>query len=159
MACSSASCCTCSPCGGGVIKKDAKKIQRLMNNCSRTVLGKGKKARTRTLMTGCKWLYFTELVDFHSLVQLFKIINIGTPTNLRKSFTILQNKRIDVTPARLSISSRSFVWRVTRAWNDLPDYLLQIDKISAFKLQLKRHIIENRTDVVPRRPPSVGLMK
>ena len=84
------------PMWGGLTYRDSKKIQVLLNKCARMVLGKKRKTRTRELMTSCGWLYYKELVDYHSLVQLFKIINLGTPKNLKDSFKILDNKRIDI---------------------------------------------------------------
>ena len=71
------------PMWGGLTNRDAKKVQILLNKCARMVLGVGRRIRTRALMIGCRWLYFRELVDYHSMVQMFKLVNIGTPTNLR----------------------------------------------------------------------------
>ena len=117
------------------------------------VLGAGRKIRTRTLMEKCGWLYFRELIDYHSLLQMYKVINIGKPSNLRQQLNILPNKRIEIFPARLKISRRSYKWRTISVWNELPDYLLNLDKISMFKKGLRRHLIEGRTVVVQRRPP------
>ena len=141
------------PMWGGLPAREAKKLQILINKCARMVLGANRKIRTRALMERCGWLYFRELVDYHSLIQMFKIINIGKPANLRKKFTILQDKRIETIPARLKISRSSFKWRTSRLWNDLPDNLLNLDKLSAFKKQLKKHIIEVRAPVILRRAP------
>ena len=92
-------------------------------------------------------------MNYHSLIQMFKIINIGKPVNLSKKFTTLQDKRIVIIPARLKISRSSFKWRTALTWNALPDYLLNLDKLSAFKKQLKKHIINERELVLPRRQP------
>ena len=143
------------PMWGGLSKRDAKKIQILLNKCARMVLGASRKIRTRALMERCGWLYFCELVRFHSLVQMYKIVNIGTPVNLRNKLTISPDKRIIFTPGRLKISRDSFKWRTAQAWNDLPDFLLELDKTTTFKKALKRFIIESRPDVVPRRPPDL----
>ena len=114
-----------------------------------------RKTRTRTLMEGCKWLYFEELVKFHSLVQMYKIINFEKPTHLWKKLTIEQDKRIKIQPGRLRISRDSFRWRTSREWNELPDDLLEVNKLSVFKKTLKRYIIDMRPDVVQRRPPDL----
>ena len=141
------------PMWGGLQKRDAKKIQILLNKCARMVLGASRKTRTRSLMERCGWLYFSELVNFHSLVLMYKIINIGTPENLRNNLTLSPDKRIVFSPGCLKISRDAFKLRTSQAWNELPDYLLELDKISTFKKGLKRLIIERRLDVVPRRPP------
>ena len=64
------------PMWGGLPLRDIKKIQTLMNKCARVVLKKSRRTRTRNLMTDCGWLYFRELVTYHSLVQLFKIVKL-----------------------------------------------------------------------------------
>ena len=104
-------------------------------------------------MIGCSWLYFRELVDYHSIVQMFKLVNIGTPINLRNRIEILPDKKISIPPARLRISSKSFRWRTTQVWNDLPDHILLITKLSVFKKTLKKHIIDGRAEIALRRPP------
>ena len=141
------------PMWGGISKSDSKKIQSLLNKCARMVLGSSRRVRTRTLMENCGWLYFRELVNYHSIVQMFKIVNIGTPVNLRNKINIRPDKRIDFTPGRLKISRDSFKWRTSTAWNELSDFLLEIDKLSTFKKALRKYIVENRAEGVPRCPP------
>ena len=109
------------------------------------VLGASRKTRTRTLMERCGWFYFSELVRFHSLILMYKIVNIGTPENLRNKLTLSPDKRIVFSPGRLKISRDAFKLRTSQAWNELPDYLLELDKISTFKKGLKRFIIESQT--------------
>ena len=96
---------------GGLPQKDTKKIQTIMNKCARMVLGRNRRTRTWTLMTGCGWLYFKELVSYHSAVQMFKIINFDTPVNLRNKLTVTQDRRVLITPGRVKISRDSFRWR------------------------------------------------
>ena len=141
------------PMWGRLPLRDAKKLQTLMNKCARVVLNKNRRTRTRTLMIGCNWLYFTELVNFHSLVQLYKIVKFETPTNLRSLFTVTQEGRIVHNPARLAISRNSWKWRVTQSWNTLPDYVLMSSKLSSFKKLLRKHLIDGRANIVDRRPP------
>ena len=143
------------PMWGGLSKSDSKKLQSLLNKCARMVLGSSRRVRTRTLMENCRWLYFRELVDYHSMVQMHKIVNIGRPVNLVNKINIRPDKRIDVAIGRLKISRDSFRWRSAKAWNDLPDFLLDIGKLSTFKKALRTHIIECRAEVVPRRPPEL----
>ena len=139
------------PMWGGLPARDAKKIQIIINKCACMVLGANRRIRTRSLMEKCGWLYFRELVDYHSLIQMFKLVNVGKPTNLRRQLIIRQNNTIEIFPARLKISRSSFKWRTSTLWNDLPDYLRNMDKISTFKKSLKSFIIEGRADVIPRR--------
>ena len=83
------------PMWGGLPAKEAKRVQILMNKCARVVLKKGRRTRTRTLMTECHWLYFRELVYFHSLVQTFKILKSNKPVNLRRKFDVTNEGKIN----------------------------------------------------------------
>ena len=140
---------------GGLPKKDAKMIQVIMNKCARMILGKSRHTRTRTLMTNCGWLYFQELVLFHLVVQLYKIVHLGTPVNLRRMLTVENDLKLTTTPGRLKIVRDSFRWRTICAWNELPSHLLHTPKLTLFKKHLKQYIIDNRADVTVRRPPDV----
>ena len=138
------------PMWGGLPSKDILKLQRLLNKCARMVLDKGRRTRTRELMTGCNWLYIKELIKFHSAVQVYKIINFEKPRNLRNKFTLDADNRISAPVGRLKMVRQSFRWRVTETWNSLPDTLINTPKLSIFKKTLKKHLIESRTEIVPR---------
>ena len=139
------------PMWGGLPLKDLKKLQTLMNRCTRTVLSKSRRTRTRALMVGCGWLYMSELVKFHTAVQMSKIIFMKKPENLLKKFTISNDYRVSIPKGRLKISRDSFCWRATQTWNELPDDVITADKLSSFKRRLRRHLIELRADIAPRR--------
>ena len=141
------------PMWGGLTLKDSKKFQSLMNKCARMVLGSSRKTRTRTLMVGCGWLYFKELVSYHSAVQLFKIVNCGTPASLRNKLSIAPDKRIHISPGRLKIARNSFRWRTVSFFNELPNYIIDSVKLSSFKKLLRKHIIDGQADIAARRPP------
>ena len=126
------------PMWGGLTNKDSKTLQILINKCARMVLGVSRRVRTRALMEGCGWLYFRELVQYHSLVQMYKIINLGVPVNLRNKLNILPNKTIEFPPARLKISRRSFRWRTSQDWNDLSDTLRFSGKLSMFQKRAQK---------------------
>ena len=137
---------------GGLTSKDILKLQRLLNKCARMILDKGRRTRTRELMTGCGWLYIKELIKFHSAVQVYKIINFKKPRNLRNKFTLDADKRISTSVGRLKMVRQSFRWRAIVTWNNLPDSLINAPKLSMFKKMLKKHLIECRTAIVPRPP-------
>ena len=141
------------PMWGGLPQRDMKTLQTIMNKCARMILGLPRKTRTRTLMIGCHWLYFRELVVFHSLVQMFKIVNLGTPVNLRRTLTIDNDKKISTSNGRLRIVKNSFRWRTVCNWNSLPAHLILSVNLSSFKRNLRTFLIESRAEVVPRKPP------
>ena len=141
------------PMWGGLTEKNARKLQVIMNKCARMVLGANRRTRTRDLMIRCGWLYYKELVKFHSLVMMHKTVNIGSPHNLRSKLDIQPDKTIVSNPACLKITARSYRWRATQDWNDLPSHIRTLDKLSLFKSTLRKHILVSRPPVTPRRPP------
>ena len=139
------------PMWGGLTVRDTNKIQRLINRCARIVLNKGRRTRTRALMEGCGWLYMTELVEYHTAIQTYKIIFLKKPTNLRNMFSIDQTNRIQQVEGRLQTARTSFRWRAAKTWNSLPDFVIDAEKLSIFKKRLKRHLTDARLPVAPRR--------
>ena len=119
------------------------------------VLGYSRKTRTRKLMEDCKWLYFRELVLYHSLIQLFKIVLFNKPKELSLKLTVNVDRTILVTRPRLKCVKRSFRWWSVEKWNDLPDSIRQVDKLSTFKKSLRKHIIDGRAAIIPRKPPEL----
>ena len=104
-----------------------------MNKCARMVLGSNRRTRTRTLMVGCNWLYFNELVIYHSAIQMYKIVKFNTPVNLRNKLTVTPDGKVSTIPGRLKISRKSFRWRTVDIWNELPDYIIETTKLSSFQ--------------------------
>ena len=141
------------PMWGGLPLRDTKSIQIIMNKCARMILGVSRKTRTRTLMIDCKWLYFKELVHFHSLIQMYKIVYMGTPANIRRTITVDNEMKISTSEGRLKITKNSFRWRTVRAWNLLPSHLTNSRNLSSFKRNLRKQIIDTRPVVIPRKPP------
>ena len=138
---------------GGLPVRDSKGIQTLMNKCARVILNKKRKTRTRTLMTEFGWLYFKELVTFHSIVLLFKTVKSGKPVNLFTRLVVNPDGTLFLPPGRLKIVRDSYMWRTVREWNTLPSYLISMTKLSVFKKNLKKFIIEGRPEIIARKPP------
>ena len=139
------------PMWGGLPLREMKKLQTLMNRCARTVLNKNRRTRTRVLMEGCGWLYLSELIKFHSSVQMFKIVFMNKPESLRRKLIIDNENRVTTTPGRLKIARDSFRLRATQTWNELPDVVIAADKLSKFKKLLRKHLTDLRPAVTPRR--------
>ena len=92
--------------GGGVTLKDSKTIQALLNNCARSITNLPRKTRTRTLMVECKWLYFTELVKFHSVLAMWKILKLGIPYYLSKNITLNPDNTATTTIPRIMTTKK-----------------------------------------------------
>ena len=125
------------PMWGGLPAKDARQIQTIMNKCARMILGRSRRTRSRILMTNCKWLYFVELVKFHSLLAMWKLHHLNTPYHLRSKFSTDQDHNMNTTGGRIKTSRKSFRWRTSTDWNNLPSTLREEDKLRTFKNQSK----------------------
>ena len=146
------------PMWGSLPMKDSKEIQCIINKCARMVLNRNRRTRTRSLMEGCGWLYFSELVRYHSLVTSFKIINFKSPAKLRGKFDLShfeQDHMVSTTHRRIKISRYLYRWRVGHDWNSLPPHVREEDSIRIFKKTLRAHILDGRADITIRRPPDL----
>ena len=141
------------PMWGGLNRREAKRIQVLLNKCARMVLGKSRRTRTRTLMVACKWLYFLELVKYHSLLIMWKLVHLNVPSHLRSKIVVTQDNLIESTEGRIQTSRMSFRWRTIEDWNDLNTDLRLEDSLRLFKLNLKKYIIDARPPDRPRLRP------
>ena len=96
---------------GGLSKSDCRKFQTLLNKCARMITGRPRKTRTCVLMTDCNWLYFVELVEFHSVLTMWKILRKNIPYHLSRSIS-LDDRNMAVLPAgRIQLVRSSFLWR------------------------------------------------
>ena len=144
------------PLWGGSTNNHLRKVQSVLNWGARFVSKLPKRTRYMTLMEHCNWLNVWELIRFHSMIQLWKTLKWKVPVALHKEYTIEEDWKIKVTGPRLQMTARCFKWRTVIEWNTLPESLRNIDRISAFKKQLRQRIIEERkknTDDIDDNPP------
>ena len=67
------------PIYGGIHDIHAQKIQTLMNNEVRFICSKGRRTLMQELMVDCNWMSFRELVRYHLMLLLWKIIRLKKP--------------------------------------------------------------------------------
>ena len=132
------------PIYGGLQEIHARKIQTIMNNAARFISGAGRRTQTRKLMTKCNWLSFRELVKYHSLVQLWKLVKLRKPEILASKFQLSDDNFIRNQNPRLQIVGRNFRWRSIQDWNQLSQEVRDSTKLSIFKSGLKKWILDAR---------------
>ena len=135
---------------GGLTVRQERKFQILMNSCARKVTGMSRKTRTRTLMTQCRWLYFKELVNYHSCILLWRLVRQGVLRVLAEKFILDEDSRVMELTGRILTSRRSFRWRVSDVFNKLPQEIREICSLNPFKKKLKEFLISQREDIAPR---------
>ena len=129
---------------GAAHKNSIRKVQVLMNQAARFITGADRRTRTSKLMESCNWLSAKELIDYHSLVSMWRVVSLGIPAQIREHLAITEDRLISTRPARLKIVRRSFKHRTIPIWNKLPEDIRSINSISIFKKRTKRWIVECR---------------
>ena len=128
--------------GGGLDLGGSKSIQTLINKCSQIVTGRPKRTRTCQLMVECNWLYFSEMVVYHSLLMLWKLVRWNSPYHLMREF-MLTDENFVTTPGCILLTRRSFRCHSVSEWNSLSVELRAMDSFPQFKRSLRRELIEN----------------
>ena len=108
------------------------------------------------LLNQCGWLSIQQLVQYHSLVLMFKVradkkpqyiyTRIGDYTTSRSRQEANRvNSRLlkDFRGLKSETARKTFIPRTVAHWNSLPIELRMIDDISSFKIQLKTWIQNN----------------
>ena len=73
---------------GGAHKTMIEQLQIIQNNTARFVTGRGKREKKWPLLKECKWLDIEELIIFHSMNNMWKIIWKQAPLNIHRSINI-----------------------------------------------------------------------
>ena len=132
------------PVWGGTHPTHMKKLQRIQNNTARYVLNKGKKWKTLKLMREVNWLSVMEMMQYHSLILLWKLKNHNKPKQIANKFSWENNGNLNIVEPRLQTTNTHYRWRTSRMWNELSPELKNANKISRFKTELKSWIKNRR---------------
>ena len=95
-------------------------------------------------MRKCNWFTIKELVTFHSLLALWKVLKLDKPEQLHEKFTIHEDFLISTSPARLMTTATGWRWRTVPEWNSLSQELRNCNKLNIFKNGLKKHLLSLR---------------
>ena len=133
------------PVWGGAPITYIRKLQRIVNNSARYILNGARRWKTDRLMAEVNWLRVDEMMEFHSLLTLWKILRKQTPKYLAQKFIIGDDWRISTSSPRLQITASAFRWRSREMWNRLPDDIRLLDNISGFKKHLRTWIVGRRS--------------
>ena len=106
------------------------------------------------LLKQWEWLSVRQLVFFHSVVQIYKTVKTTYPKyiNSKLCMEFPYNTRLaqsdsvrmgDAFKSKLDLTEKSFMNRATVSFNQLPQDLRKKKEIGAFKVELKKWILEN----------------
>ena len=127
-------------------------LQVLQNRAARLVTKLGWFTPTKVLLTQCGWLSVRQLVEYHSLLLVYKIRSEGKPVYLKQKLCnqFSYNTRLSRTngiklagPIKSELHKQSFIPRASNSWNKLPGSLRVTSKTNVFKGKLKSWVKEN----------------
>ena len=137
----------CLPLFGGCNKNDVRDLQVLQNKAARIVCHAPPLASRRGMFDHLDWLSVRQMINYHTLIAIYRIRSSGEPEYSAKMFNNVNRKgSIIVQNTRLSLFQSSFRIRVASQWNCLPQNVREAKKISQFKNGLRQWIKKN----VPR---------
>ena len=127
-------------------------LQKLQNRAARMVTKKNIFTPVRVLLTQCGWLSVHQLVFYHNVLQIYKTKTTKRPGYLHEKFskefgarTRLSNRnqiRIDKI-IKTELGLNNFTYLAAKQWNELPQEIRQITKLTTFKKSVKIWIGKN----------------
>ena len=106
------------------------KAQTVQNQAARLVTNLPRTTSKKVLMNACGWLDVRQLTDYHSLVQMWKIIRWKIPGYFSEKVHVEDEGRLSTEAPRLQLTAGGFRWKTVSRWNNLPTYLREENSIS-----------------------------
>ena len=137
---------------GGFNLDLSKSLQILQNRAARIVTKLDWKTSTAVILSQCGWLSVNQLVVYHSVVMVFKVLQNKQPKPLHSMFPLdysyntsqARSKSIKQTGhPSLDLWQDSFRWRAARSYNQLPASMKNLQSVEAFKLEAKKWVRGN----------------
>ena len=140
-------------------KEDNRKLQVIQNHLCRMLLNTQsnyyrQNQSTKELLDQCGELSIHQMGAQQTLVMIQKILCTGKPDYLSKRIKVRESRVQGVSTllapvdASLGVTRSSFIYRGVKLYNQLPEKIRKLRKLSLFKAQLKTWIQEN-IDVKP----------
>ena len=130
-----------------------KSLQILQNKAARIVTKLDWKSPTKVLLLQCGWLSVYQLVIYHSVVMVYKVIQTQQPRPLYSMFPTEYIYSNTSQARSKSIKQRghptldlwedSFRWRAARSFNQLPTSIRCAESLTEFKIAAKSWVRTN----------------
>ena len=134
---------------GGAVKNQLSRIQKVINFGARIAMGVKRRESISPALTSLGWIRIEQLVRERDLIKTYKIINNElSPTAIRgmfvpRSAVSLRTTRstaagaLELQKCKLSSTQRSFRYRASASWNELPPAITELPTLSAFRKSLR----------------------
>ena len=140
------------PLWGGCSKYLIKALQVIQNRAARTVTRLWWDTPTKLLLGQCGWLSVHQLAVYHSVLLVYKVVQTKSPQYLASMFDTpyqFPTRQADSGMIRhlgapgSELIRKSFRWRASEEYNQLPADVRNTNKLVDFKKGAKRWIMEN----------------
>ena len=126
-----------------------KALQVIQNKAARSVTKVSWFTPTRQLLLQCGWMSIRQLVLYHTVLTMRKILKSGKPLYLQNKlssqfpYPTRQATGGHVRQTLDSVAEGSFISRGTKAYNCIPDDIRSTQNLPTFKKKLKNWILAN----------------
>ena len=136
--------CYCLPLFGGCDVGELQDLQILQNKAAQLVTLSPPRAVRHPMYDRLDWLTVNQLVHYHTILAVFRIRQSGEPEYLAQSLCNDNiNGHIIIKTTRLTLLQKSFKFRGSCIWNNLPQSVRNIQRIGQFKRVVKSWIKQN----------------
>ena len=136
--------CYWLPLFGGCDVGELQDLQILQNKAAQLVTLSPPRAVRHPMYDRLGWLTVNQLVHYHTILAVFRIRQSGEPEYLAQSLCNDNiNGHIIIKTTRLTLLQKSFKFRGSCIWNNLPQSVRKIQRIGQFKRVVKSWIKQN----------------
>ena len=136
---------------GGCNNYLIKMLQVLQNRAARIVTKLSWFTPTKDLLNQCGWLSVKQLIEYHSLLLIYKIKKERKPVYLNEklsqpfayNFRQTQANEIPLRNYKFATTENSFIPRSSKSWNNMPPDLRLEPNVQTFKSKLKAWVKNN----------------
>ena len=136
----------------GITKQDCNKLQVLQNTVMRLALTEKERVSTEELLRRTQSLSIQQIIAFHTLVTIHKVLISNKPTYLAERLPLVDQERalrsnsshlIAFPNYRLDVGRAGFVYRGGRLFNSLPKILREEKNPTSFKNKVREWVTKN----------------
>ena len=111
-----------------------RKMQIAWNLAARFVTRMGRQTRRDKLLTECKCVSVNQLVMYHLLMLMFRIIKYEQWSPVRERFEVDGERRVKERGARLDLAIEFWHRWMAMKWSNLPDEMRYKKNVKKFKI-------------------------
>ena len=134
----------CLPVFGGLDNANLNALQVLQNKAARIVTHAGSRIPRKQMFDVLQWMTVRQLIFYHSALSTYRIRQSREPEYLGTFMSRVNSRGNIVIPnTTLMLARKSYCYRASHEWNDIPNSIRAAHTIFSFKVQLRRWILDN----------------